>query len=258
MKNAIANLPRYWNIQVFQRTVIFKLRLQKKGLNNMENKRLIIISLALLILSITNLVPASALSFKLGGLFGTQNSFTRKYSNTPIVYIEQKIYNCLDADILTSVGLSYLDSTNCENWELYGYFQTSNNTFPLTANPTDTPVYGAVNAKSKLLLIPFKIQAVKYYTINDNLKTPKLILTGGLTVIYYREKYERFTDAEDALKSQKILGSYTKNGVKYGMNLGIGLKFSEKLQINSEYNIVQSTGLKTGLNNCELYFRIVY
>nr|HPG30208.1 hypothetical protein [bacterium] len=53
---------------------------------------------------------AYSLSFKLGGFFGGQNSFTDKYDAAPIGYVEQKIFEKGDLDIRVSLGLTYLDS----------------------------------------------------------------------------------------------------------------------------------------------------
>ncbi|MBP7653037.1 hypothetical protein KA977_06425 [Candidatus Dependentiae bacterium] len=218
-------------------------------------KKIFIAAISIIICS----AAAYSFSFKAGGFFGAQQSYKNKYSNAPIGYIEHTLYAQNGFDIRTSLGITYLESTNFENSSLYGYFETAANTFPLNTNPTGADTYGVFgpyNSNSKLLLAPFKIQASKYFKLSKKPDSPEISFFSGITIVYYLEKYEQFTDSNDALKTAKTFIDKKCEGINFGLNLGTGIKLSKNVAINTEYNIIKSTKFHTGLNNFEFYFRI--
>jgi len=226
------------------------------------NCKIIYSFIILLLFIFLNLEIANAWSFRLGGLFGTLESYRNKYSPTPVGYLEHNLYQKKNTDAQTSwklrlsVGVTDLDSTNFEQMVLYGYANDSTNIASTIQTNQDlmhqVRVNGPLSGISKLFVIPLKLTGEHHFKLGK--KLPEALVFAGIDAFYYDEKYEQFTSSEDR-QPRNFIPAH-KTGICLGGHFGFGVKLNKKISINSEYSIIDSTKINTGLNNLEFYFRI--
>ena len=202
-------------------------------------------------------LPAYSISFKIGGLFGTADSYKNGYNNAPVGYVEHKFYGGSGWDVRASIGFSYLEKTVFENTVLYGYADTVYKITGLNPvqNATDTyAVSGPLNGERNLYLVPLVFQVFKYFKPSP--KSPEFSVFGGANFLYYSEDYKQFTDSNDV--QARTNANASKSNILVGLNIGIGVRLSKYVYFNSQYNILGSTKFHTNLNNTELTLKVEY